>query len=267
LVDYLGLPLSQEGRARALAYDQDSLSMPERQCLYYTPQYVVFGPQGLKIWSESDPATGNIVAWKISAVVDRDMVTIWMDGRPHPSKNAYYPLSGFTTGVWEGDTLTTFTDHIKAGYLRRNGAPSSDRATVTEHIFRRGDLLTIMAIIEDPIYLTEPLTVTRTWELDPRSNIPTTVSPCFSFEELPNMDKAPRVPHFLPNKNPFVSEFADEYHLPVEAVLGGAETMYPEYRKKLKDKYVRPEKCTHDCCLGAGALNAVALAGGNSCPQ
>jgi hypothetical protein len=29
----------------------------------------------------------------------------------------------------------------------------------------------------------------------------------------------------------------------VEAVLGGPETMYPEYRKKLKDSYVIPEKC------------------------
>jgi hypothetical protein len=28
--------------------------------------------------------------------------------------------------------------------------------------------------------------------------------------------------------------------IPVEAVKGGAETMYPEYRKKLKDTYVRP---------------------------
>jgi hypothetical protein len=33
------------------------------------------------------------------------------------------------------------------------------------------------------------------------------------------------------------------FGIPVEAVLGGAETMYPEYRKKIRDKYVRPEKC------------------------
>jgi hypothetical protein len=28
----------------------------------------------------------------------------------------------------------------------------------------------------------------------------------------------------------------------------GAETMYPDYRKKLKDKYVKPEKCDRYCC-------------------
>ena len=34
------------------------------------------------------------------------------------------------------------------------------------------------------------------------------------------------------------------YNIPVEAVVGGPETMYPEYRKKLKDKYVPPPPVT-----------------------
>ena len=51
------------------------------------------------------------------------------------------------------------------------------------------------------------------------------------------------VPHHLPGKNPFVNEMTNLFGIPVEAVLGGAETMYPEYRKKIRDKYVRPEKC------------------------
>ncbi len=51
------------------------------------------------------------------------------------------------------------------------------------------------------------------------------------------------------------------YNIPLEAVRGGAETMYPEYRKKLKDVYVAPEKCTRYCCgggvVGPGSLNCV----------
>jgi hypothetical protein len=42
------------------------------------------------------------------------------------------------------------------------------------------------------------------------------------------------VPHYLPGENPFVNEFADKYHLPREAALGGAETMYPEYQLTLR---------------------------------
>ena len=50
------------------------------------------------------------------------------------------------------------------------------------------------------------------------------------------------VPHYLPGQNPNVEEMTKLWGIPVEAVKGGAETMYPEYRKKLKDTYVRPAK-------------------------
>ena len=43
------------------------------------------------------------------------------------------------------------------------------------------------------------------------------------------------VPHHLPGTNPFLAEFAMRYNVPVEATRGGAETMYPEYRIKMKN--------------------------------
>ena len=88
-------------------------------------------------------------------------ITIWMDGRPHPSKNAPHEIGGFTTGVWEDDVLTAYTKHMKAGVLRRNGIPTSDQATMKLRLFRHDDLLTVTARIEDRIYLTEPLYLTR----------------------------------------------------------------------------------------------------------
>ena len=115
-VDYLGLPLNDEGRARALSYNYSMLSLPDGQCGYHTPFYIVLGPFGLHIWNEFDPVTGRLVAWKIGAWVDRDVTTIWMDGRPHPSPNAPRTYGGFTTGRWEGDTLVTTTTHMKASH-------------------------------------------------------------------------------------------------------------------------------------------------------
>ena len=41
-------------------------------------------------------------------------------------------------------------------------------------------------------------------------------------------------PHFLPGQNPYVNDAAKKQRLPIEAIKGGAETMYPEYREKLK---------------------------------
>jgi hypothetical protein len=84
------------------------------------------GPFGLHIWNQFDPVTGRLVALKIGAWVDRDVTTIWMDGRRHPSPNAPRTYGGFTTGRWEGNTLVTTTTHMKASQIRRNGAPVSD---------------------------------------------------------------------------------------------------------------------------------------------
>src|SRR5688500_15629058 len=97
-VDYLGLPINEEARVRALTYSTSVFSQPERQCLYYAPHYVLIGPFGMKIWSESDPVTGGVIAWKIGAVIDRSIVSIWMDGRPHPPEAALHTFAGFTTG-------------------------------------------------------------------------------------------------------------------------------------------------------------------------
>jgi hypothetical protein len=255
VVDYLGLPINDEARTKALSYSASQLSLPERQCLYYPPQYLLTGPQGFKIWAEPDPVTSKTIAWKISGAIDRDVLTIWMDGRPHPSANAPHPFGGFTTGVWKGDVLTTYTTHIKAGYLRRNGVPSSDQAIITENIVVHGDILTILAIIEDPAYLTEPYIISGNWQFDPKAQIPKTPAPCMPEAEVAGLNGQGAVPHNLPGRNPFADEMTKMYHIPVEAVMGGAETMYPEYRKKLKDKYVAPEKCVRYCCGTGGGIS------------
>jgi hypothetical protein len=42
------------------------------------------------------------------------------------------------------------------------------------------------------------------------------------------------VPHFLPGKNPYVEELTKAYGVPSDAALGRAETLYPEYRRKMR---------------------------------
>jgi hypothetical protein len=248
-VDYTGLPLNEEARTKALSYTASQLSLIERQCALYPPTYLMLGPFGMKIWNETDPVTGTTVAWKIGAWEDRAETTIWMDGRPRPSVNAPHEREGFTTGTWEGDTLVAYTTHMKAGYIRRNGTPTSDQATMTTHFLRHGEVLTVLAEIDDPIYFTEPLILSKTFQLETNPMRPIG-PPCVPGYE--GTDSA-TVQHYLPGQNPFVNEVTGLYNIPVEAVLGGAETMYPDYRKKLKDKYVRPEKCPRNCGGTTGA--------------
>ena len=42
------------------------------------------------------------------------------------------------------------------------------------------------------------------------------------------------IPHHLPGTNPFLGEYPAAHGVPPEAARGGAETMYPEYRKKIR---------------------------------
>jgi len=255
LADYTGLPINDEARAAALSYTSAVLGMTERGCLFYTENYLLFAPHSIVIERVNDSVTGDILAWRISAGgSDRAPITIWMDGRPHPSPNAPYTFSGFTTGEWQGDRLVARMTHMKRGIMRRNGVPLSDRATMTLHLVRHDNILTIMGIIDDPIYLDERLVLTGSYRLNARGNAPATNPTCFPFTELAVLDQVGSVPHFLPGSNPDADTFAKQYNLPLEAAYGGAQTIYPEFRKRLRETYTAPLACTRYCC-GAGGIN------------
>ncbi len=216
------------------------MAMPERQCIMYTSHYVVRGPQSLQISSEIDPISGRVVAWKMTGAIDRKPRMIWMDGRPHPSPVARHTSAGFSTGRWQGDTLQVTTTHLTEDTLSRNGVPSSNQATIREHIVRHGDRLTIAMIVYDPIYLEEPYMRSKTWVNDP-AHVRMLPEPC----EPVVGDRRPAgvVPHYLPGTNPFLTEMTDKFDIPREAVRGGAATMYPEYRKRLREQYVPSHAC------------------------
>jgi hypothetical protein len=243
-VDYLGLPLNDEGRTRALAYNESQLAMIERQCEGWPAFYYVQGPFGLKIWSDTDPVKGGIISLTIGAWEDRAPMTIWMDGRPRPSQYAEHTRAGYTTGRWEGDTLVATTTHMKAGFLRKNGPPSSDQATMTSRFWRHGDILTVLAVIDDPIYLAEPHIITKSFLISATPVLPVG-PPCVSGYE--GRRPGDSVPHYVPEKNPFVDELTKLFHLPREAVLGRVETLYPEYRKTIKATYVPLAPCKTNC--------------------
>src|SRR5258705_229398 len=75
-----------------------------------------------------------------------------------------------------------------------------------------------------------------TTDIDPSAN--TTTELC-EIEEETDHPKG-WVPHRLPGTTTDAEEFAKKHNLPVDAVRGGAETMYPEYRKKLKTAAAQP---------------------------
>jgi len=241
--DFTAIPFNDSGRAKALSYSQSEISMPERVCAFYSQWHMMIGTFGLKMWNDPDPLTGKTLAWVIAAWEDRAPLTIWMDGRPHPSKNAPHSQEGFTTGTWDNNVLTAYTTHMLTGYLRRNGAMTSNQATMTTHFIKHGDMLTVTSALEDPIYLTEPYYISRTFVTAPGVNASGAPSCIIGDEGVGERV----VPHYLPGKNPLLDELPKLYHIPREAALGGAETMYPAYREKIKDKFTIAPKCTRNC--------------------
>jgi hypothetical protein len=233
IADYLGVPINDGARAWGLAWSPSRVTVPEHQCQVHVAPYIMGGPLNLRIWEERDGQSQQLQDIRMYISTYEQNRTIWMDGRPHPPEAAAHTWMGFSTGQWEGNTLTIYTTHLKAGYLRRNGLPESDQATLIEHFMRHGDFLVHVSEVTDPATLTEPFVRTQIFRRISEEG-QNWLYPCESVEEIANRARG-AVPNFLPGQNPFVEEFARKYGIPPAATLGGAETMYPEYQRKLKE--------------------------------
>jgi len=227
LGDYTGIPLNAAARLRAETWDASLITLPEYQCRVHPSDYAPSFAD-IRIWEEIDKDTQNLAAIHLHHFAWGTERTIWMDGRPHPPDYALHSSMGFSTGKWDGDILTVTTTHLKEGWIRRNGAPRSDRATITEHFIRHGDALTLVTAIQDPVYLTETMVRSRDYAYSPAGQI--APYPCESVEEIIRAKGV--IPHHLPGTNTFLKEYQERHGIAAEGALGGAETLYPEYRPK-----------------------------------
>jgi hypothetical protein len=71
-----------------------------------------------------------------------------------------------------GGSLHVVTTNLRAGYLRKNGVPYSDRATVTEDfdvstLPGGGRWLVVTTVVEDPVYLARPFIVSSHFKMEP----------------------------------------------------------------------------------------------------
>ena len=262
--DFSGVPINDAARLFADSWDVARHSILEHQCAPYTLPYMIFGPNQFRIWQEHNQDTQELLAIRMHLGTYQQERTIWMDGRQHPPDYAPHTFMGFSTGVWNGDTLTITTTHIKAGYFRRTGIPASDRLTVVEHWIRHGNVLSQVTIATDPVYLSEPYIRSQEFVLMDRGN-QNWLYNCEYVMEVPK-DKN-EVPHYLPGANPWIGEFSAKHAMPEAGVRGGAETLLPEWKPGAKPLPARPganggfkpeEQPQH---LAAGEVKAVHVQG------
>ncbi|NOT26402.1 MAG: hypothetical protein HOP16_09915 [Acidobacteria bacterium] len=233
--DAAGVPLTPGGQWRAQSWSPEDFDTAEWVCRPHAFDYSLEGPLSqMRVWADVDRPTQKVISYSAHLNQQEQETTIYMDGRPHPPENTLHTWSGFSTGEWDGDVLVVTTTHLKETYIRRSGLMRSDRSVVHTRWRRVGNYLQATSILYDPVNFTESYPrSSMTWIYDPA--LTESPYPCEEATEtaVPRGDVA----HFLPGQSPLPGlnpKLADRFGSPPEARLGGPETMYPEYIKKMK---------------------------------
>ena len=227
LGDYTGIPLNDAGRLKADSWDASILTLREHQAKPHPSTYSLRGPANIRITRQLDPVTQETIGYELFGTFGQATRLIWLDGRPHPPEYAPHTWAGFSTARWDGNSLDVVTSHLKVGWLQRNGVAHSDRATMTERFIRHGNYLTVVTIVDDPIYLEEPFIRTTNWVLNPDQEVRRTQ---FDVVDEVAVRRKGEVPHYLPGSPEAtrkLTEFASRFKLPPGGARGGAATTYP----------------------------------------
>lgn len=78
-----------------------------------------------------------------------------------------------SSSINQGGSLKVVTTHFREGYLRKNGVPYSEAASITEYFHRlpsdpgEDTFLLVVTTIDDPNYMTQPLYTSVQFKLEP----------------------------------------------------------------------------------------------------
>ena len=123
--------------------------------------------------------------------------------------------------------------------------PRSDKAELTEFFWRHGDVLTWTVIINDPIYLSEPMVRSSDFRWAPGQQIGN--YPCQIVTELDH--EQGWLPHWLPGENPYLDLYSKTHDVIQEAARGGARDHAPRSTKESR----RGARLAPACPARAGA--------------
>ena len=149
-----GVPLNPQGQKVGNAWDPAADEKAGEQCRAFGAGGIMRLPGRLHItWQ--DEATLR---------VDTDTGTqtriFAFRGSPAPAEPSW---QGQSAAQWNipGRSLKVVTTNLKPGYVRRNGAPYSNRAIVTEYwelhtLPNKDQWLTVTTKVDDPVYFTRP---------------------------------------------------------------------------------------------------------------
>jgi hypothetical protein len=172
--DFASIPLNAEGRKLGDAWDPAKDEAAGEQCKGYGAGAIMRIPGRLHITWEDDNTlridtdqgkqsrlfhfggqapTGGERSWQGYSVANWE--------RPPRGTGTPAPGLGAVRQGAQGRSMEVVTTNLRLGYLRKNGAPYSEKAVVREFFDlskeRNGDTwFVVTTIVEDPTYLNEP---------------------------------------------------------------------------------------------------------------
>lgn len=172
--DFASIPLNQEGQRVGNTWEPAM----DGQCQAFGAAALMRQPTRVRI-SWQDPQTLKIET-------DNGVQTRLLRFDPAAPRPNTRSLQGFTTATWEraaagrrgggppppGGSLKATTTMMTAGWLRRNGAPYSQDATVTEYFDRftapNGDeWFSVTTVVNDPRYLNQEFVTSSHFKKEP----------------------------------------------------------------------------------------------------
>jgi hypothetical protein len=169
--EYRRIPVSPAAVPIINAWDPSADTQAGNQCKSYGVGAIMNVPGRLHItWQDADTL-------RIDA--DAGTQTRLFRFSARASSAAKPTWQGESTARWEriaapdeGGSLRVVTSNMRAGYLRKNGVPYSERATVSEHfdvspLPDGGQLLLVTTIVEDPVYLNAPYITSPHFKKEP----------------------------------------------------------------------------------------------------
>ena len=205
--DYESLPISAAGRRAADAWDLDADNAAGLECRAFGVGGIIRQPGRLRIaWEDDDTLRIDFDAGTQTRLLHFDAnapvpaektwqghsIARWE--RPPPqrggaSRAQIGNIEGPTapggggrgqrggpppsSSIYDGGSLEVRTTNFLSGYLRKNGVPYGEDASITEYYHRlpthpNGDVwLLVTTIIEDPTYLNGPYYTSTHFKLEP----------------------------------------------------------------------------------------------------
>jgi hypothetical protein len=175
--DYQGVPMTPAARAIADAWDPAKEEASGDLCKSYGAPALLRVPGRLRItWQDDQTLRMDADAGKQTRIFHfRPSTGSGQAGAPAGP----HTIQGDSVAEWQGGgrgatdgALLVTTSNLKAGFLRKNGVPYSENASLSEYyeLITQPDgtpLLVVTIVTTDPVYLRQPFVISSHFKKEP----------------------------------------------------------------------------------------------------